>query len=48
MRNQKISTEHQQTSQRLSDKELEVVAGGLNPQPLPPSPPPGEFLRFYR
>jgi hypothetical protein len=24
------------TIQRLSDSELETVAGGLNPQPLPP------------
>lgn len=24
----------------LSEKELDGVAGGLNPQPLPPSPPP--------
>jgi hypothetical protein len=48
MRNQKTSTEQKQTSQQLSDKELEVVAGGLNPQPLPPSPPPTEFLRFFR
>ena len=24
------------------------AASALNPQPLPPSPPPGEFLRFYR
>jgi hypothetical protein len=47
MRNQNISTEQKQTSQELSDQELEVVVGGLNPQPLPPSPPPGEFLRFY-
>jgi hypothetical protein len=25
-----------QTSDELSDRELEKVAGGLNPQPLPP------------
>ena len=24
----------------LSEKELDGVSGGLNPQPLPPSPPP--------
>ncbi len=26
----------------LTDDELVAVTGGLNPQPLPPSPPPGE------
>jgi hypothetical protein len=25
---------------QLSDSELEIVAGGLNPQPLPPCPAP--------
>lgn len=25
---------------QLSDQALEIVAGGLNPQPLPPGPPP--------
>ncbi len=29
----------------LSENELEQVSGGLNPQPLPPSPPP-ELKRF--
>ena len=30
----------------LSDHALEIVAGGLNPQPLPPEPP--EMLRSIR
>jgi hypothetical protein len=32
----------------LDDKELDAVSGGLNPQPLPPSPPPepGHEIRF--
>jgi len=29
----------------LSESEISEVSGGLNPQPLPPSPPP-EFDRF--
>jgi hypothetical protein len=29
----------------LSDNELDGVVGGLNPQPLPPGPPPESFLR---
>jgi len=35
------STDH------LSDHALDIVAGGLNPQPLPPDPPP-EMLRSIR
>ena len=27
----------------LTDDHLVAVTGGLNPQPLPPSPPPGEL-----
>ncbi len=30
----------------LTDAELDGVVGGLNPQPLPPEPPP-EGLRFF-
>jgi hypothetical protein len=48
MYGQKTATEQKQTSQELSDLELEIVAGGLNPQPLPPSPPPEPILRFVR
>jgi len=29
----------------LSESEIADVSGGLNPQPLPPAPPP-EFDRF--
>jgi hypothetical protein len=29
----------------LSDADLDAVSGGLNPQPLPPAPPP-ELFRF--
>jgi penicillin V acylase-like amidase (Ntn superfamily) len=33
-------------SQLLSDADLDDIAGGLNPQPLPPGPPPPDrFLR---
>jgi hypothetical protein len=32
----------------LTDAELDGVVGGLNPQPLPPSPPPPEsFLHSF-
>lgn len=40
MPGQKTAIQQKQTCQQLSDSELEMVAGGLNPQPLPPSPPP--------
>ena len=30
----------------LTDAELDGVVGGLNPQPLPPEPPP-ESIRFF-
>lgn len=30
----------------LTDAELDSVVGGLNPQPLPPEPPP-EFLHAF-
>ena len=36
MRAQNTATEQRQISQQLSDAELEIVVGGLNPQPLPP------------
>ncbi len=39
MHGQKTAIQQKQTCQQLSDSELEMVAGGLNPQPLPPSPP---------
>ena len=48
MHSQKTATEQKQTSQELNELELEMVAGGLNPQPLPPSPPPEPMLRFFR
>jgi hypothetical protein len=42
-----------QTSDELSDRELETVTGGLNPQPLPPGRalnpqplPPGIVAEF--
>jgi hypothetical protein len=44
MQNQKTSTE--QTNRKLTDKELEGVAGGLNPQPLPPRIGPEFRARF--
>jgi len=31
------------TTDHLPDHALEIVAGGLNPQPLPPDPPPEMF-----
>ena len=31
----------------LTDAELDGVVGGLNPQPLPPSPPPESFLHSF-
>lgn len=31
------------TTDHLPDHALEIVAGGLNPQPLPPGPPPEMF-----
>jgi hypothetical protein len=31
----------------LTDAELDLVAGGLNPQPLPPGPPPPEAGRSF-
>jgi hypothetical protein len=34
------------TTDRLSDRALEIVAGGLNPQPLPPEPP--DMMRSIR
>jgi hypothetical protein len=36
------------TAPDLDDKDLDAVSGGLNPQPLPPSPPPepGHEIRF--
>lgn len=40
MHGQKTTTQHDRTGQQLSDSELEMVAGGLNPQPLPPCPAP--------
>jgi len=40
MRGQKTTTRQNRTCQQLSDSELEMVAGGLNPQPLPPCPAP--------
>ena len=30
----------------LSDAALDNVTGGLNPQPLPPGPPPPDLFRF--
>jgi hypothetical protein len=36
------------TTDHLSDHALEIVAGGLNPQPLPPDPPPEMMLRSIR
>ncbi len=37
----------QGTNRALSEVEMQAIGGGLNPQPLPPAPPP-EFLRFER
>lgn len=31
----------------LSDSELDIVTGGLNPQPLPPGPPPPDSFRSF-
>ncbi len=31
----------------LSDEDLAAVVGGLNPQPLPPEPPPGHLFSFF-
>jgi hypothetical protein len=36
MSDQKKATEQKKTRDQLSEKDLEKVAGGLNPQPLPP------------
>ena len=36
------------TIDHLPDHALEIVAGGLNPQPLPPGPPPEIMLRSIR
>jgi hypothetical protein len=36
MFDQKKATEQKKTRDQLSEKDLEKVAGGLNPQPLPP------------
>jgi hypothetical protein len=36
MSDQKRPTEQKKTRDQLSEKDLEKVAGGLNPQPLPP------------
>ena len=33
---QKKATEQEQNRDQLNDEDLEVAAGGLNPQPLPP------------
>jgi hypothetical protein len=33
-------TNHNDEAFALTDAELDLVAGGLNPQPLPPGPPP--------
>jgi hypothetical protein len=33
------------TKDYISDETLDAVAGGLNPQPLPPAPPPPDALR---
>jgi hypothetical protein len=37
-----VKNEQKKTIKELSDADLAVVAGGgvINPQPLPPSPPP--------
>jgi hypothetical protein len=48
MHAQNTATEQRQISQQLSDAELEMVVGGLNPQPLPPSPPPEPMIRILR
>jgi hypothetical protein len=48
MRAQNTATEQRQISQQLGEAELEIVVGGLNPQPLPPSPPPEPMIRILR
>ncbi len=37
----KTETADAQPEPALSDIDLDQVFGGLNPQPLPPAPPPG-------
>jgi hypothetical protein len=32
----------------LNNDELELVSGGLNPQPLPPGPPPPDSFANFR
>jgi hypothetical protein len=32
------------TKDHISDETLDAVAGGLNPQPLPPGPPPPDLF----
>ena len=32
------------TKDYISDEALDAVAGGLNPQPLPPGPPPPDLF----
>ena len=45
-------TEAEHKNEILTDAELDAVVGGLNPQPLPPEPPPealhsnSRFLKF--
>jgi hypothetical protein len=39
-------TNHEQTI-TLTDADLDSVVGGLNPQPLPPGPPPPELGRSF-
>jgi hypothetical protein len=36
MHAQKTATEQEPNRDDLKDEDLEIVAGGLNPQPLPP------------
>jgi len=31
-------------TRELNNEELELVSGGLNPQPLPPEPPPHDLF----
>lgn len=37
----------QEINRALSEVEMLAIGGGLNPQPLPPAPPP-EFMRAAR
>jgi hypothetical protein len=45
MSNSESATQKTAPDEALTEQQLEEISGGLNPQPLPPSPPP-DLRRF--